>query len=200
MIDCDERKIAHNLAPARETDFLGRSHRSVLFLAFVLLRFSLGLRRKMCPGELLFYWSEHTQRMLNKLRSQLIWITACSIDFTRYRSISSNISNCITNQAETPRRSRRSHTDNEHILIYKYIMLYWRQLTVCSARTAILSSQPKSKVIHLYTAPRSFFLMTEILISEAASSFAAFRTPQGKNLFIFTGHFNRFSAPSATQI
>lgn len=200
MIDCDERKIAHNLAPARETDFSWQKPRSLLFLAFKLLRFSLGLRRKMCPGELLFYWSEHTQRMLNKLRSQLIWITACSIDFTRYRSISSNISNCITNQAETPpRRSRRSHIDNEHIHII-YIMLYWRQLTVCSARTAILSSQPKSKVIHLYTAPRIFFLMTEILISEAASSFAAFRTPQGKNLFIFTGHFNRFSAPSATQI
>lgn len=111
----------------------------------------------MCPGELLFYWSEHTQRMLNKLRSQLIWITACSIDFTRYRSISSNISNCITNQAETPRRSRRSHTDNEHIL-YKYIMLYWRQLTVCSARTAILSSQPKSAKWYIYTLhPGVFF-------------------------------------------
>jgi hypothetical protein len=122
MIDCDERKIAYNLAPARETDFSWAAAMiapsSHLYRSCVLIyqKFSLDLRQKMCPSELLFYWSEHTQRMLNKLRSQLIWITECSIDFTRYRSISLDISNCITNQAETPRRSRRSHTDNEHTL------------------------------------------------------------------------------------
>lgn len=153
----------------------------------------------MCPGELLFYWSEHTQRMLNKLRSQLIWITACSIDFTRYRSISSNISNCITNQAETPRRSRRSHTDNEHILYIYYVILEAAHSVLCSHRNPFKPTQKQSDT-SIHCTQEFFFLMTEILISEVASSFAAFRTPQGKNLFIFTGHFNRFSAPSATQI
>jgi hypothetical protein len=44
---------------------MGSSHRSLLFLwhSYIFYKFSLDLRHKMWPGELLFYWSEHTQRM-----------------------------------------------------------------------------------------------------------------------------------------